>query len=179
MTGTSANVRAASGSIWTAALATTAPTNPTSAFATGWAQLGAVGADGIKQAFNVSTEDRRDADGNLLRRVISSSEMTFAFRIEERNTAVWSLWYPGSTQVVTTGVAALTVKTPTRDVREFGFQLDDGTVHTRIIVPRGEITNRGDVAFKTEGYDFTMTAYPDSANTIALIYTDDPAVVGP
>jgi hypothetical protein len=171
------NVRGmSSGSAWVNAVGSTAPVDPTSAFAAGWAELGWIGEDGITEAFGFDTDDRVSVEGVLLRRVITGSEVTFGFRIEERNGPVWDLYYPGLDRTTATGITTAIVKAPTTDPRAFAFQLDDGDIHTRIVVAKGEISDRGDVEYKTEGYDFTMTCYPASDGEVFRILTDDPAV---
>lgn len=171
------NVRGLSaGSVWTGDLGVTAPTDPTAAFAIGWSELGWIGEDGVTEAFGFDTDDRRSVEGVVLRRVITGSTVTFGFRIEERNGPVWDLYYPGLDRTTATGITTAIVKTPTPNPKAFAFQLDDGDIHTRLIVAKGEITDRGDVEYKTEGYDFTMTCYPGSDGEVFRILTDDPAV---
>lgn len=171
------NVRGLSaGSVWVAPTGTTAPTDPTAAFGVGYEELGWLGEDGIVEAFGFDTDDRRSVEGVLLRRVITGSEVTFNFRIEERNGPVWDLYYPGSERTTATGITTLIVNSPSADPRAFAFQIDDGAVHTRILVAKGEITDRGDVEYKTEGYEFTMTCYPADDGEVFRVLTDDPAV---
>lgn len=175
------NVRVGiTGGVRVGAVGVTAPTTPTAAYAVGWKELGYLGEDGIEEAPN---EDRSEIKawqgGAIVRRVISSSETTFKFTVIETNADVWGLYYPGSDLATTTGVTTLTVKVPSPDPRAFAFDVIDGDVHTRILVPKGEISDKGSLVYKNDepvGYEFTMTCYPASDGTVMLKLTDDTAV---
>jgi hypothetical protein len=175
------NVRVGiTGGVRVAAVGTTAPTDPSAAYDVGWAELGYLGEDGIEEAPN---EDRKEIKawqgGAIVRRVISSSEVTFKFTVIETNKDVWELYYPGSTLATATGVTTLTVKTPSPDPRAFAFDVIDGDIHTRILVPKGEISDKGNLVYKNDepvGYEFTLTCYPASDGTVMLKLTDDTAV---
>jgi hypothetical protein len=54
----------------------------------------------------------------------------------------------------------------------------DGDVDIRIVIPDGQVTERGDVTYangEAIGYDVTVTAYPDDSGVKAYIYRDETA----
>jgi hypothetical protein len=54
---------------------------------------------------------------------------------------------------------------PARMQRGFGFDVIDGDYQRRIYLPLAEVTERGDITYKSDeliGYEMTVTAYPGS-----------------
>lgn len=178
------NVRAGlTGGIRVAAVGTTAPTTAVATYAAGWAELGYISDDGITESLDTDvSEIKAWQDGATVRKITSKADLTFKFTVLETNKDVWSLWYPGSTIATATGTTTVTVKAPTPDPRAFAFDVTDGSKHTRIIVPKGEISERGDLVYKNSeavGYEFTMTCYRASDGTVAIKISDDAAVAVP
>lgn len=171
------------GGVRVAPVGTTAPTTPTATYTTGWTELGYISDDGITQAQNSDTTEIKAWQGGVTtRKIISSSETTFSFTVIETNKDVWALYYPGSTFATATGVTTATIKVPTADPRAFAFDVIDGAKHYRFLVPKGEISDRGDLVYKGDeaiGYEFTMTCYPASDGTVMVVLTDDAAVAVP
>lgn len=171
------------GGVRVAAVGTTAPTGPTGVYAAGWTELGYLSEDGITEANDSdTTEIKAWQNGATVRKVISSSETTFQFTVIETNKETWGLYYPGSTFATATGTTTATIKVPTADPRAFAFDVIDGDKHLRIIVPKGEISERGDLVYKGDeaiGYEFTMTCYPASDGTVMVKLSDDAAVAVP
>ena len=60
-----------------------------------------------------------------------------------------------------------------RDIRAFCFDLIQGTNHLRFYVPQGEVTNQGNITYRTDNlieYDVTITAYPNSSGIAVKRY---------
>ena len=56
------------------------------------------------------------------------------------------------------------------------LEVRDGAKTVRIVLPDAQITERGEVTYKTDeavAYDVTITAYPDKNGVKAYIYLDD------
>jgi hypothetical protein len=171
------------GGVRVAPVGTTAPATSIATYAAGWTELGYISEDGITESNSSdATEIKAFQGGVTVRKVISSSETTFAFTIIETNKDVWALYYPGSTFATATGTTTATIKVPAADPRAFAFDVVDGARHYRILVPKGEISERGDLVYKNDeavGYEFTMTCYPASDGTVMIKLSDDAAVAVP
>lgn len=140
-------------------------------FATGWADLGLISEDGLTEALD---EDRQEwiPWGYLapVRTQIQRETTTFNFTCWETNADVLSLRYRTAITDMTsasndTEVHFDQTQRTAPDMRAFGLDVLDGDNHFRYIIPRGEVTERGDVTNKADeviGYEFTVTAYPGS-----------------
>lgn len=167
------NVRVAlTGAVYEAPKGTTAPTDSTSAYGAGWGDLGWLSDDGIEEDYNDDVKDIKAwQGGQTVRKVISGSEATYKFTCIETSARVLELYHKGS--VVAAGV--IEVMTPSPDERAFAFDVVDGDVHERIIIPRGEVTERGAIQYKTDeakAYELTITAYPDEDGLVCIKYSD-------
>lgn len=167
------NVRVAlTGAVYTAPKGTTAPTDSTSSYAGGWEDLGWLNENGVEEDYNDDVKDIKGWQGGAtVRKVISGSEATFKFTCIETSSTVLELYHKGDT--VSAGV--LEVHNPTPDERAFAFDTIDGDIHERIIIPRGEVTDRGaikHVSDDAKAYELTVTAYPDADNLVCLKYSD-------
>lgn len=160
------------GALYVAPLGTVAPTD-LSAWGAGWVDLGYISDDGVTEAVS---EDRQDftpwQESTPIRTDVTGSTLTFHATLWESKAATISLYYRVSeADMTTTGSAPDQVVSfsqagkPARDVRAFGIDVVDGTYHRRIVLPYAEVTERGDITYKSDtliGYEVTITAYPGS-----------------
>lgn len=170
---------AMTGAAYVAPIGTTAPTDSTSPWPAAAVDIGWVSEDGITESNSTETTEIKGwQGGQTVRKVISSSEMTFAFAAIETSKAVLELYHKGSKVTTTDGKSVLAVKAPGPDRRMFGFDVIDGSTHVRIVIPDGEVTETGEITYKSDeavSYELTITAYPGSDGTVAFKYSDDPA----
>jgi hypothetical protein len=156
----------------------TLPTNATAALDAGFSEIGAISSDGITEA---TSQDRTDFfiwQGNALaRRVPGQATKTFAFAAAETKLFTLGINYPGSTITQTAEGAAISEKPPVTDTRNWVFHgIDGGSRALRIVVPRGEVTERGDVVWSGENvtvYEWTLSAYVDLSGFWAYRYYID------
>ncbi|WP_455713714.1 phage tail tube protein [Streptomyces xanthochromogenes] len=155
------------------------PTDATSPWDAAFTDIGWISDDGITESNSSDTSEIKGwQGGQTVRKVVSSSEMTFQFTAIETSKTVLELYHKGSKVVTTTGKSVLAVKAPGPDRRSFGFDVIDGNSHIRIVIPDGEVTETGDITYKGDeavGYELTVTAYPAADGTVAIKYSDDPA----
>jgi len=146
---------------------------------TAYKDLGLISEDGLTEELDEDREEWKPW-GYLapVRTQITSETTTFNFTCWETNAHVLSLRYrlpigDMDSAANNTEVHFDQVQRTSPDLRAFGFDIFDGTVsgapeggnHMRFIVPRGEVTERGEVTNKADeviGYEFTVTAYPGS-----------------
>lgn len=170
---------AVTGAAYVAPPKATLPTDATSPWHTAFTDIGWISDDGITESNSAdSTEIKGWQGGATVRKVISSSEMTFKLTAIETSKTVLELYHKGSKVVTTSGKSVLAVKAPGPDRRTFGFDVIDGSSHIRIVIPDGEVTETGDITYKGDealSYELTITAYPGADGTVAIKYSDDPA----
>ncbi|MFD9629794.1 phage tail tube protein [Streptomyces violascens] len=173
---------AITGAAYVAAPKSKLPTDATTAWDAAFTDIGWISDDGITESNSADTSEVKGwQGGQTVRKVISSSEMTFQFTAIETSKTVLELYHKGSKVVTTSGKSVLAIKAPGPDRRSFGFDVIDGNSHIRIVVPDGEVTETGDITYKGDeaiGYELTVTAYPGADGTVALKYSDDPAWAG-
>lgn len=160
------NVRVGvTGAVYVAPTSTTLPSTVTTSLDAAFRDLGYVSEDGITEEYDEDTEEIKAwQNGVTVRRVITSSTATLNFTLIESKANVLELFHKGSS-VVTDGSTGykINVKAPAPDRRSFVFDVVDGDDVIRIVVPDGEVTERGEVVYKNDepvGYEVTVTCYP-------------------
>lgn len=165
------------GGAWTAPSGTTAPATPTASYGSGWEELGVLGEEGIVEASDITTTNILARNGAIVRVVKSAETVTFQFTVIETNGVISDRFYPGSTRTTSTGVTTRTrVARTGADRRAWAFDFLDGDVHTRTLIPDGEISDFGDVTYIDSDsikYQVTLTAYVASDGSYAIDLTDD------
>lgn len=160
------------GALYVAPMGTTSPTD-LAAWGVGWVDLGYISDDGVVESLD---EDRQDftpwQSATPIRTEVTSATQTFSATLWESKAATVSLFYRiAEDDMTVSGTAPNEIVSfnqagkPARDLRAFGIDVIDGTYHRRIILPMAEVTERGDVSYKSDtliGYEVTITAYPAS-----------------
>ncbi len=156
----------------------TLPTDATTALNSAiYKEIGAITSDGITDANSQETNDIYMWQGNALAAsLIGQTEQTFSFAAMELNLQTVGLAYPGSTITQTAYGLSIAQKPPVRDVRTWVFHGVDGTKIQRIVVPLGQISERGEVVWSSEDvtvWEWTVKAFVDSSNNLAYRYIVD------
>ncbi len=174
------NVRVAlTGAVYVAPTATTAPVTPTASWAAGWVDLGWLDENGIAEEYADDVQAIKGWQGGAtVRKLIKASDATLKFTAIETSNATLTLFHKGDTVSTSGGVSTLNVHSPSADIRAFGFDVIDGDIHTRIIVPTGEVTGRVKGPYKADqasSFEFTITCYPDASGIVLVKISDDAA----
>lgn len=155
----------------------TLPTNGTAALSADFFEIGSVSEDGITES---TSQDRTDVfiwqGATLARRIPGQFEKTFQFSAAETTLLVLGVNYPGSTITQTAEGASVAEKPPVTDVRSWVLHGVDGTRKQRVVIPKGEVTERGDVVWSSGEitvYDWTISCYTDSSGVVAYRYYVD------
>lgn len=168
MSTSAANVNVAiTGAVYASAAGDTpdAPTTAVETLDVLFADLGYVSDDGVTESYDDDTTEIKAWQGGATVRVItSSSKATLKFVLIENKREAIELYHKGSVMVSdgATGYK-IDVMVPTPDRRSFVLDVIDGDDHERIYVADGEVTDRGDIVYKTDteiGYEVTVTMYP-------------------
>ena len=182
MAGSTANPRIwVNADVFAAPVGTTAPTDIATAWAAAWKALGLLSEDGMTESREDDTEDHYAWGGILVRTTRSKHKRTLVVTALEDNPTVWALVNPGSAvPTTTTGVTTRIVKVPQPNPQAFGFELKDGTITSRLVVPRGEIIEIGDRTISDAEmamYELTINVYPDATGVLYREITNDPQAV--
>ena len=172
---------ALTGSALVAPVGTTAPVLATTAWGVGFVDLGYVSDDGIEEAHEDDTaEIPAWQRGDIVRRLITGTSAQYSLTLIETTKAALELYHKGA---AVTGVhasghgpASLNVGVPVTDKRAFGFDIIDGSKIVRMVIPSGEVTERGPITYKNDeavSFDLTITAYPASNGVHTIKYFSD------
>lgn len=161
---TTSEVRVAvSGEISVAPVATTAPTDATTALAGGFIGLGYVSDDGITETSDLSVDDITAwQNAKVVRSVVTGAKISYQFTLIQTNKAIIEAGL-GTTVTQTAPMGTYTIDPANTGGRKsFVFQIIDGTNLKRIYVAEGEVTERGDTVYASGepiGLELTVTAY--------------------
>ncbi|MFJ4418291.1 hypothetical protein [Streptomyces sp. NPDC088925] len=180
------NVRVGlNGSVYIAPKGTTAPADLSSPWGTGWVDLGYLSDDGVSLEYSTDSEDINAWQSlSPVRKVLTSVNMTLGFTAIELKTSTITLYFPSATMEDNAGtVHKLSIPAaPTPDERAIGLEWRDGDITNRLVVARGEVTDRGAITIGRSaavGLEMTVSAYADSAPEIAVWLSNDPAWAAP
>lgn len=155
----------------------TLPTNASSGLSADFFDLGTISSDGISEA---TSQDRTDIfawQGNaLVRKIPGQFSKTFTFAAAETKLLTLGIQFAGSTITQTSEGAHVAEKPPGTDIRSWVLHGIDGTRAQRVVVPNGEVTERGDVVWSSEDitvYQWTLSAYLDENGVVAHRYYID------
>lgn len=157
----------------------TLPTNASSAVPAGAADVGAISEDGIAEA---TGQDRQDVfiwqNNALARRIPGQATKQFTVAAAETNLVTLSLQYTGSSTITQTAEGVSVAEAPPgTDIRPWILHGIDGARALRLVIPNGEITERGDSLWSANGitvYEWTLSAYVDvNGFWVYRYYLDD------
>lgn len=170
------------GGIFRGALGVALPNNVTAAAEStlvnaGLAKAGYVSTDGVTQAIGTSTSKVIAWGGDNVRTVQTEHDLTYAFEPIEHNEATLKMYYG---EAATSTVIEINGKM--LPVSSFVIVVRDGNKRIVIVIPFGQVTERGDVQYYGEdaaGLPVTVTCYPDENGVKAYLYIGDLVVTAP
>ncbi|WP_431728578.1 hypothetical protein [Verrucosispora sp. TAA-831] len=162
----------------------TLPTNGTSPLnAEIYNEIGAITSDGITEATSQDTNDIFMWQGNALAASLPGDfTKTFSFAAMETTITTLGLQFPGSTITQTAEGVTVAEKPPVRDLRTWILHGVDGTKGQRIVVPLGQISERGEVVWSSQDvtvYQWVVKAFLDPSGNIAYRHFVDSALALP
>lgn len=172
------NVRVAvTGGVYRAPEGSPLPTDATATLNVAFKELGYVTEDGVTEAQGTNTNDIVAwQNGDIVRKVQTSHDLTYAFSMLETNDEVIDAFYGNGD--------AESYEINGAQPGRFSWVIEvlDGDAHIRIVIPSAQITERGDKTLVNGDaitYPFTLTAYPDpnysgseDAPAKAYVYAD-------
>lgn len=159
----------------------TAPTTATETPAVGYNLVGWIGEDGVTESREIDSDQKRAWQNSAVVRTVRTSDTRrFQFTALETNLITMGLLRPGATSATASGTTTTNVKAYTaQDKRSWIFDFKDGDIVYRVLIPNGEVVDRGDVqrqAGEIVAYDMTVEAYPTSDGTLYIELTNDEAL---
>lgn len=154
---------------WIAPLGTAAPTDATTAWPTGWQDLGWCTTDGLTEKIDVETKEVEGFGASGPLRVLKSKQTeTFEVGFLETSPLTQEVYYGlelGSIEVAADGSFDWTTGTPTDSRYMIGFDTVDGQNRRRVIAPLVSSQPNGDIQTQNGeeiSYGVTFTAYVGS-----------------
>jgi hypothetical protein len=149
------------GAIYQAPIATTLPTNSATALNVAFKELGYVSEEGVSEANGTSTNNIKAwQNGTVVRKVQTEHDVTYTFTLIETNPEVLAAYYGN----YATGKVEVNAKVLPN--KRWVIDVLDGTSKIRIVIPNGQVTERGTVSYVNAGvasYQLTITAFEDTA----------------
>jgi hypothetical protein len=176
------------GSVMKAPRGTTLPTDASTAPDPAFTGCGYITEDGCTLADAQDWTDIKDWGGDTVRRIKSTSDVTVATTFLEINPESAKAAFGEDNVTVTAGTAstggklAIKINVTQPERASWIINMLDGERHLRIVIPDGQITERGDMQFTRTSavvIPVTIAAAPDSNGDTAIIYADDGVHVGP
>lgn len=174
----------ATGGVLVAPLGTAAPTDSSTALNASYKALGYVGEDGLTETTDRSTDKVKAWGGDVVKVLQTDYAVSFSFTLlETLNSDVLKAVY-GTNNVTTTASTAsagtknaVKLNSDTLPTQSFVFEVKDGNARIRIYVPKGQITETGEVVYndgEVVGHAVTVEAFYDSTlGANAVKYMDD------
>ena len=153
--------------------------------ATGLTDSGYVDEEGVTITPSESTESIKDWSLKVIRKVLTEFDGTIAWAHLELSEGALEN-YMGEDNVEVTAADATHGKRiraaiggTQRPVKAWYFKIKDGDRRVLVMVPHGQVTERGEIALLASAavkLPVTLTTYPDAAGNNIYLFTDDGVV---
>lgn len=176
-------VVAANGVVSVAAVGTTAPTDPTTALAAGWVNLGYVTEAGVKFKDTKTIQDVNAWQSFYpVRKIITAKDATLEFSLEQWTINTIMLAFGGGSYTQTGSPPKFTYHPPSPssvDLRAMCIDWQDGTKNFRLYIARGLVQDAVETQLVRQNASelpIVFAAVPTSSSVDAYtLFTDDPA----
>lgn len=172
------------GAIYCAPLATTLPTDATTALNNAFKGLGYVSEDGLTNANSFDSENVKAWGGDTVDTIESNKVDTFKFKLLETLNADVIKAVFGSANVSGALSTGMTVKANAKEREAMSWVVEmilRGGILKRIVVPNAKISAIAEIVYKDNeatGYDVTITAFPDASGNTHYEYIKQPSTSG-
>ena len=169
------------GAILSAVTGTALPVDETTALNASFKDSGYISDAGLKVGTNQSSTDIKDWSGNVVRSILAEYGNTLTWEHLEWNEQSLKNFL-GDANVTVTQVVGSPTKITARfngdemPVKEWVFNIKDGIRKIRVVVPNGQVSERGEISFvKTEAVKLpiTLKTFPDASGNHIYVYSND------
>jgi hypothetical protein len=142
-----------SGSVFVAPTTTDAPVDATTELDSDFVDLGAINEDGLALAPTRSIEKVRAwQSAKAVRTIITEDELSISFSLQQWNEESIALAFGGGTWTDESGATKFVPPAAgTVDERSFVFEWVDGSIKSRLYVPRGMVSEVGSITVAKSG----------------------------
>lgn len=176
------------GAILNAPTGTALPNEATAGtLAAAFIDSGYIGEDGLKIGTNQSSTDIKDWSGNVVRSIMSEYGHSLTWSHLELNERSLKNFLGDANVTVTAATATTGTKIAARfnademPVKSWVFKIKDGTRRLLVVVPLGQLSERGEVTLtKTSAIQLpiTLKTFPDASGNHMYWYSDDGVFIG-
>lgn len=160
------------GGAYFAPLGTTLPTDATETLNVAFLECGYLGPDGISQSIDTDVTDIKAwQNGDTVRSIQTSHDVVYKMKMIEVNDNTRALYYGDD---FSDGTVEITGQQQPK--RQFVFQMIDGDTDIRVVVPNGQVFERGEIVYNGEqeiGFEVSIKCFPDAEGVKAYIYQDE------
>jgi len=179
--GTATNVttgkRRVDGGIYIAPVTATLPTDASTALGTAFHNIGYISEDGVTNSQSRTSQDIKEWNGDTVCSVSTGFSNTWKIKfIESLNVEVLKAVFGEDNVTEANGKISVAINSSETD--EYAFVIDmaaAGDKLKRVVIPRGKITQLGDVVYKATdavAYDATLTTYVDTSGNYQYEYIE-------
>lgn len=177
------------GAVNTAATGTVAPTDAKTALPSTWTSSGYIGPDGLSMSISKSFTDILDWSQSMVRRALSNYTGRLSMSVMQIDEDSAKLMFGDSNvthTAATSGSSAhgdqlkIAIGSDVPPVKSFCFNMKDGDARVRVYVPRGQVTEMGDVQFVPSAahmIPITIDTYDDGTGHSIYVFYDDGKVL--
>lgn len=172
---------APNGNVYVAPVGTAAPVEPATAPSGTWVQLGLTNEDGVVFMDGKSITDIMVwQQFYAARKVVESKEASVAFQLAQWSPDTVKLAFGGGAVTATPGTNARYAPPAPEVIDERALMVDwqDGSIHYRIVIPRGMVTENVETTFKRTDaawLPITFGVIGEAGVDPWYLLTDDPA----
>jgi hypothetical protein len=169
------------GAILSAVTGTALPVDETTALAAAFKDSGYISDAGLKIGSNQNSTEITDWSGNVVRTIMAGygNELSWEHLEWNEQSLKNFLGDANVTAVTTTGAPTkITAKFNGDEmpVKEWVFNIKDGVRKIRVVVPNGQVSERGEITFvKTDAVKLpiTLKTFPDASGNHVYVYSND------
>lgn len=141
--------------------------------------------DGVEITPSESTETIQDWSLKAIRKILTEFDATLGWTHIELNPASAANYFGDDNVDVTAATAStgtqmrMALAGEARPVKAWYFKIKDGERRVVVMVPHGQVTERGAIPLNASGavtLPVTLSTYPDAAGKNIYIFTDDGVV---
>lgn len=163
------------GAIFIAPAGTTLPTDATTALADTYKNLGYVSEDGVTNEIETDSEEIKAWGGDIVLNPQTSRSEQFTYTLIEQNAETFKHVF-GKDNVTVGSDGEITIKHNANNREESVVVIEtllSGNKVKRQVIPRGQISELGEIAYKDDeaiGYEVTLKALLDTSGNTAYEY---------